>query len=278
MFDRTGAQQVLLRSGGFWAPRFSPDGQRIAYGDRNPDDLWLYDIATRTRQRLTTDGKGNNDPAWSPDGTRLVIAADRPTRKDLLVRAADGTGRESRLLVKEGLQWPSDWTSSGLVVFTDVPPDEDRDIWTIKADGSAAPIPYLDTAFIEKSGTVSPDGRWIAYDSNAPGRFEVFVNTFPTPSSAPVLVSTSGGRNPRWGPGGRELFYWEDDRLVAVRLDLAGGATVLGRTTILQASYAGADHPNYDVHPDGTRFVIVTGRARPQQIIVAIDALSPGSQ
>jgi serine/threonine-protein kinase len=278
LFDRTGAQQVLLRSGGFWSPRFSPDGRRIAFGDRNPDDLWLYNIATKSRQRLTTDGKGNNDPAWSPDGARLVFAADRPTRKDLVVGAPDDTGGESRLLVKEGLQWPSDWTSTGLIVFTDVPPDEDRDIWIVKADGSAAPTPYLDTAFIEKSGDVSPDGRWMAYDSNAPGRFEVFVDTFPVPSGAPVLVSASGGRNPRWGPGGRELFYWEDDRLVAARVDLSAGARVLGRTTLFQAGYAGADHANYDVSPDGTSFAVVIGRARPQQILVAIDALSPGAR
>jgi serine/threonine protein kinase/Tol biopolymer transport system component len=270
LYDRAGKQQVLLRNAS-WAPRFSPDGNLIAYGDGNPDDLWIYDLRTQTRQRFTLEGASSNDPAWSPDGKFIAFSADRPSRKDLLVRASDGSGTERQLVVREGLQWPSDWTRSGYILFTDVPLDEDRDIWAVKADGSEPPFPYLDTPFLEKGGVVSPDGRWIAYDSNAPGRFEVFVNTFPKPSASPVIVSPAGGRNPRWGHDGRELFYWNEDQLIAVRLDLSGRPRVLNSSIVLKAPYASADHPNYDVHPDGKRFVIVTGRARPQRIIVAIN-------
>ena len=112
LFDRTGHQQTLFRNGGFWAPRFSPDGNRIAFGDRNPDDLWLYDLRTRTRRRFTLDGAGNNDPAWSPDGKQIAFATNRPSTKDIVIRATDGTGAERQLVVREGLQWPSDWTRS----------------------------------------------------------------------------------------------------------------------------------------------------------------------
>jgi serine/threonine-protein kinase len=271
MYDRAGTLQILDRNGGFWAPRFSPDGNRIAYGDRYPDDLWMYDLRTQTRQRFTLDGAANNDPAWSPDGKQLAYASDRPSRKDILVRSTDGTDSARQLVVREGLQWPSDWTRNGFLIFTDVPLDEDRDIWAVKADGSEPPFAYLDTPFLEKSADVSPDSRWIAYDSNALGRFEVFVNTFPQPSTSPVIVSSAGGRNPRWGPDGRELFYWNEDRLVAVRLDLSSRPRVVNSSIVLKASYASADHPNYDVHSDGKRFVIVTGRARPQRMIVAIN-------
>ena len=271
LFDRAGRQHVLFRNGAFWAPRFSPDGNQIAFGDRNPDDISLYDLRTQTRRRFTLDGAGNNDPAWSPDGLQLAFAADRPSRKDVLVRMADGSGSERQLVVREGLQWPSDWTRSGFVIFTDVPLDEDRNLWVVRADGSEAPFPYLDTPFIEKGGVVSPDGRWIAYDSNAPGRFEVFINRFPEPASSPILVSSAGGTNPRWGRDGRELFYWNDGRLIAARLDLRNLPQVVSSTTVLKTSYASADHPNYDVHPDGKRFVVVTGRARPQRIIVALN-------
>jgi len=272
LFDRRGREQLLFRSGGFWAPRFSPNGNQIAFGARNPDDVWIYDLLAQTRRRFTLDGASNNDPTWSPDGRQLAFSANRPpSRKDLLVRNIDGTGGERQLVVREGLQWPSDWTRDGYIIYTDVPLDEDRDILAVKADGSGAPFPYLDTPFVEKSADVSPDGRWIAYDSNAPGQFEVFVNRFPRPSASPVIVSSGGGRNPRWGPDGRELFYWNDKRLIAVRLDLGDRPRVVNRTTVLETRYAGADHPNYDVHPDGQRFVVVMGRARPQRIIVALD-------
>ena len=269
LYDRSGKPQVLLRNAS-WAPRFSPDGTQIAYGDGNPDDLWIFDLPTQTRRRFTKDGASSNDPAWSPDGKFLAFSADRPSRKDLLVRAVDGSGIERKLVVREGLQWPSDWTQSGYLIYTDVPLDEDRDIWAVRSDGSEPPFPYLDTPFLERGGDVSPDGRWMVYDSNAPGRFEVFVNSFPRAGPSPVIVSTGGGWNPRWSPDGRELFYWNDDKLIALRLDLSARPRVVSAGVVLKASYAAADHPNYDVSPDGNHFVVVTGRARPQRIIVAL--------
>jgi Tol biopolymer transport system component len=271
LYDREGRKQLPSPPSGMWAPRFSSDGNQIAYGGINPDDLWLYDLRTQTRRRFTMEGASGNDPAWSPDGRWLAFDADRPTRKDLLIRASDGSGEARVLVSREGLQWPSDWSGTGDVVFTDVPLDEDRDIWAVKADASEAPFPFLDTPFLERGGDVSPDGGWIAYDSNAPGRFEVFLNRFPKPLPAPVLVSRGGGNNPRWGPDGRELFYWEDNRLIAVRLAFGSGARVVSRTPLFRAPYAAADHPNYDVSPSGDRFVIITGRARPQRLIVALN-------
>ncbi len=278
LYDRTGRSQVLFSNAGFWAPRFSPDGDRIAVGGGITSDIWIYHIPTNTRRRLTLDGADNNDPVWSPDGEQIAFSSNRPSRKDILVRRSDGTGTERQLVVRVGLQWPSDWTRDGFIVFTDVPPSEDRDIWVVKADGSAPPFPYLATPAIEKSGVVSPDDRWIAYDSNASGQFEVFVNSFPKASASPVIVSAAGGRNPRWGPDGRELFYWKDKRLIAVSLDLKSRPQARNYTTVLETNYAGADNANYDVSPDGKRFVIVTGRERPQRLIVAINAIALATQ
>ncbi len=276
-YDRDGNAQVLLRNAG-WAPRLSPDGNLIVYGDGNPDDLWTYDLRTEARRRFTLEGASSNDPAWSPDGAFIAFSADRPTRKDLLVRKSDGSDSARQLVVREGLQWPSDWTTTGYIVFTDVPLDEDRDIWAVKADGSEPPFPYLDTPFLEKSGDVSPDGKWIAYDSNAPGRFEVFVNSFPKAAASPLRVSQSGGRNPRWGRDGRELFYWNDDELVALRLDFPGRPRVVSRANLFEASYAAADHANFDVYPDGNRFVVLTGQSRPQRVIVALNPFTPAAR
>ncbi|MGQ0642314.1 MAG: protein kinase domain-containing protein [Gemmatimonadaceae bacterium] len=277
-FDRAGKEQTVFRNGGYWAPRFSPDGNQVAFGGTRPDDIWIYDVPTKTRRRLTVDGANNNDPTWSPDGRQLALSANRPSRKDLLVRNADGSESERRLVVREGLQWPTDWTRDGFIVFTEVPLDEDRDIMVVKADGSEPPFAYLDTPFSEKAADVSPDGRWIAYDSNASGRFEVFVNSFPKRATSPIIVSAAGGRNPRWSAAGRELFYWENKRLVSVRLDQNKRPQPNGFSTVLETNYAAADHANYDVHPDGSQFVIVQGRGRPQRLIVAINATALSAQ
>ena len=277
-FDRAGKEQVVFRNGGYWAPRFSPDGNQVAFGATRPEDISVYDIPTKTRRRLTLDGANNNDPTWSPDGRQLAFSANRPTRKDLLVRNADGSGVEQRVVVREGLQWPTDWTRDGFIVYTEVPLDEDRDIMVVKADGSEPPFAYLDTPFSEKAADVSPDGRWIAYDSNASGRFEVFVDRFPRRSTSPVILSRAGGRNPRWSADGRELFYWENKQLISVHLDLPTAPTAKSYSRMFETNYAAADHANYDVHPDGSRFVIVQGRGRPQRIVVALNATALSAQ
>ncbi|MGQ0701928.1 MAG: protein kinase domain-containing protein, partial [Gemmatimonadales bacterium] len=271
LYDRRGGNpRVLLRNAG-WAPRFSPDGSRIAYGDGIPDDVWIYELATGAKRRLTTEGTSSNDPQWSPDGRELAYDSDRPSQKDLLVRNADGTGAERRVVVRAGLQWPSDWSSTGYIVYTEVSLDENRDIWAVKADGSEPPFVYRNSRFWERGAQVSPDGRWIAYDSNESGEFEVFVDGFPRPSRSPLRISRGGGQNPRWGPAGGELFYWNGNELIAARLDLRSSPSVLGRSTVLTTSYAAADHPQFDVHPDGNRFVILNGRPRPEVLLVAIN-------
>jgi hypothetical protein len=91
-------------------------------------------------------------------------------------------------------------------------------------------------------------------------------------------VSKAGGRNPRWSADGRELFYWENKQLISVRLELNGRAHPKSYSTILETNYAAADHANYDVHPDGSRFVIVQGRGRPQRIVVAMNATALAAQ
>ena len=216
LYDRAGREQILFRSSNYWAPRFSPDGNRIALGGGIPGDVWIYDIPTKSRHRFTREGLDGNDPVWSPDGEQIVFASMRPTPKDLHVRQTNGSRPDRQLLVRDGLQWPSDWTRDGYIVFTDVLVGGDRDIWVVKADGSQPPLPYLDTDFIEKGGVVSPDGRWLAYDSNASGQVDVVVNSFPKAFASPVIVSEGGGRNPRWGHDGRELFYWKERKLIAV--------------------------------------------------------------
>jgi Tol biopolymer transport system component len=266
-----------------WTPRFSPDGRRLAYGAYAPgqglSDIWVTDLADGTTQRVTADDADNNDPHWSPDGRSILYAALREgTGKDLFVHALDG-GAARRLTSRPITEWPSDWSpDGGELLVTGVTNEDDRDIWIQPADGGAA-RPWLATPAQEYAARVSPNGRWVAYTSNETGRDEVYVQSFPTPGRK-TLVSPRGGAHPVWRRDGRELYYWQDDQLVAVDVDPRGpgGALVVrGRTPLFRAPYMLSEHPNYDASPDGTRFVVVTGRVRANRLVVALHALDAGA-
>jgi dipeptidyl aminopeptidase/acylaminoacyl peptidase len=278
--DRAGRELRAVAARVPWAPRFSPDGRRVAYGayapGRDSSDLWIADVSTGVTQRLTTDGNDNNDPHWSPDGTSLAYSANVSGDKDVFVRRLDGG--PARRLARAGTQWPSDWSRDGrTLLFTDVAPGR-QDIWARPAAGGAA-HPYAATPVPELGARLSPDGRWVAYTSRETGRDEVYVQAFPTPAGK-VLVSAGGGVNPVWGGGQGELYYWQLDQLVVARLDASGppGApTIRGRAVLFRAPYFENVHAMYDVSRDGSRFALVTGGARAGRLVVALHTL-PGVQ
>jgi serine/threonine-protein kinase len=277
--DRAGREQQVLSERFPWSPRFSPDGRRVAYsaltpGEQGEDmwsgevwhtDLFVFDLASGSTERLTTDGNDNNEPIWSPDGRAIVFDAGLLGTKDLYVRALDGDS--ARLLVRRpGNQFPSDWAPDGAVLFTDPEPG----IWLQPVSGGA-PHTYAAGSGTPRGTRVSPDGRWIAYSANETGRREIYVQSYPTPGRK-VLVSAGGGTAPAWRRDGRELFYWQGDQLVAASLEVRGAEdppVVRSRTPLFRAPIVG----DYDVSPDGTRFVVVAGGPRESHLVVALDAL-----
>jgi serine/threonine-protein kinase len=279
--DRAGREQQVLSERFPWAPRFSPDGRRVVYSALTPgqqgEDMWsgevwhtdllVTELASGTTERLTTDGNDNNDPAWRPDGRAIAFDAGLLGTKDIFVRTLDGDS--ARLLVsRPGNQFPADWTPDGNAVFFD---DPVPGIWLQPVSGGA-PRTYAAGADDPGRARVSPDGHWIAYSSNEMGRREVYVQSYPTPGRK-VLVSAGGGTAPAWRRDGRELYYWQGDQLIAASLEARGAGDppiVRGRTPLFHASLVGG---NYDVSPDGTRFVVVVGGPRESHLVVALDAL-----
>jgi hypothetical protein len=151
-----------------------------------------------------------------------------------------------------------------------------QEIWVQPLDGSP-PRPYLATPAHVRGARVSSDGRWAAYVSDETGRNEVYVQSYPTPGHK-VLVSNGGGGNPVWRRDGRELYYWQADQLVAVTLASGGTGAPLevrGRTLLFRAPDL-AIGAMYDVSPDGTRFVLVTGNTRANRLVVVLNALGGG--
>ena len=285
LLRRDGAAQVLSTGSRFWVPHFSSDGRHLAYGayTERADlaDLWIYDLATNTAQRLTSGGQTGrdyNDPVWSPDGKQIALSAlDSSTAasKHLYVMPSDGSAPPTRLLTRPGFQFPSDWTRDGKsLLFTDLPPNGKLAIWRVPVSGGGSPQPVVMSAYNATGGRLSPEGRWLAFSSDETGQDEVYVQPFPGPGPK-VRVSSGGGLMPAWSRSGRELFYWERAVLMAVDVRL-GAQLVLGaHRTLFHANLEpNPELAQYDPHPDGQRFAIATVPGSSSRLAVMTNVLA----
>ena len=153
--------------------------------------IWIYDLARETLTRLTFEG-GNN-PAWTPDGTRVVFQSGAPV--NLFWQPADGSGKAERLVTGEHRQAPSSWSSDGqTLAFVETNPDTRQDLWVLPLS-DRKPRPFLETPANEGAPQFSPDGRWLAYASDDSGRWEIYVQPYRGPAGK-WQVSTDGGKEP----------------------------------------------------------------------------------
>ncbi len=230
-------------------PRLSPDGRQLAIQVSSADDdVWVYDIGRETLSRFTS-GANHIYPGWTPDGRYITFLRAPPGV--LLRRPADGSGPEEAILTG-GIGIPHSWSPDGRVLaFT-----QSRDIWTLRIEDRTRQ-PFLQTPFTEWTPMLSPDGRWLAYTSDETGRFEVYVQPFLS-AGARSRISRDGGTEPLWARNGKELFFRQDDSLMAVAMlngAPVGGPQLLFSAPTLRATSAG--RTNYDVTPDGQRFVMI---------------------
>jgi WD40 repeat protein len=248
------------RERSFEVPRLSPDGRRVAVVIAGSTyDVWLYDVARDTLTRLTFGGD-DNYPVWSPDGKRIAFNSTRAGAANLYLTAADGSGTVERLTTSDYSQYPGSWSPDGkFLAFTEeAHPDTGDDIWLLPLHGDRRPQPLLQTPFDEWQPRFSPDGRWLAYTSNESGNPEVYVQPFPS-LGAKWKISTDGGSEPMWSPTGREIFYRNGDKMMAVSLETRPIFAIAKSRLVSQTPYAhiSSDIPNYDVAPDGQRLLMV---------------------
>jgi eukaryotic-like serine/threonine-protein kinase len=248
------------RERSFEVPRLSPDGLHVAVVIAGSTyDIWLYDVARDTLTRLTFGGD-DNYPVWSPDGKRIAFNSTRDGPANLYLTAADGSGTVERLTASEYSQYPGSWSPDGkfLAYTEEAHPHTGDDIWLLPLQGDRKPQPLLQTPFDEWQPRFSPDGRWLAYASNESGSAEVYVQPFPS-LGAKWKISTDGGIEPLWAPTGRELFYRNGDKMMAVSLETRPAFAVSKSRLVFEAPYAhiSSDIPNYDVAPDGQQFLMV---------------------
>ena len=262
--DRTGNEEPVAASPRAYVhPRLSPDGTRIALASTDQEnDIWIWDLRRATLTRLTLDPGEDSYPVWTPDGKRIVFSSNRDGgQNNLWWQAADGTGTAERLTTSSNTQLVTGITPDGTaVVFYELPPKMGRDLLKVALDGTHRVTPLLQTKFDELNGIVSPDGRWLAYESNSSGSFEIYVQPFPNVGGGQRQVSTAGGRQPLWARSGKELFYVGSDAALLSAPVEASGTTWNNGTPIkiLEGRYVsggGTLGRTYDVSPDGQRFL-----------------------
>jgi len=252
-------------------PELAPDGRRVAVqrSVQGNVDVWLIEVGRGVPSRFTFDASADGEPLWSPDGRRVGFRSTRSAAMDLFEKPASGAADEQSLLVTAEPKTPLAFSPDGrLLLYVNQDPKTGADLWALpvgESKGDRKPFPVVQTAFDEAAGQFSPDGRWLAYQSNESGPVEVYVRPFPGPGGK-SQVSMAGGNQPRWRPDGKELFYVAPDgRLMAVSIGVGAdkqtletGAPVPLFATRL-ASGSGitgvVTKPQYAVAPDG-RFLM----------------------
>jgi serine/threonine-protein kinase len=257
-------------------PHLSPDGRYIAV--QEGVDLWTYDTRRGTRARITSGG--GTDPAWRPDGTGFAFATSDSGTADLYYGPSDGSAPPTLLYGAENPVFPHSWSPDGkALAFYEVSPKTARDIWILTREGDrASASQFLVTPFNERSPAFSPNGKWVAYVSDEPGRDEVFIRPYPGPGQV-WSVSTTGGREPVWSRDGRELYYRHADQVMAVTIT-DGASLSIGPPRPLFGNrediyFAPSGSQSYDVGPDG-RFIMTQAdaSAAPTAVNVAVNWLS----
>ena len=247
-------------------PRLSPDGKRLVLVASG--DLWEYDLHGRPPVKLTAEG-GVASPLWTPDGKSIVYEPSNATSLRIIAAAAGATPQPAS---PNGHYHPHGWSPDGRDLIVAQITDEETG-WDIVrfAPGVNRSRSSLSRHRREKGvdGTaLSPDGRWLAYVSDTTGPPEVWVQAFPGPGS-PVRVSSRGGVEPVWARNGRELYYLEGNKLMAVAVETGPEFNFKPPVLLFEYRYQRSlQPPSYDVGPDGRFLVIKPSKAEPSAITV----------
>jgi serine/threonine-protein kinase len=253
-------QPVAAPPRAYWNPRLSPDGRRVAVGIADQESqVWLYDFSGETLTRLTFEGSLNSVPTWTPDGKRIAFQSNKEGPLNIFWQLADGSGGLERLTTTlEATNAPHSWSPDGqLLAYIELNHTTGFDISVLRLSDRKAQ-PFLKTPFNESVPRFSPDGRWLAYVSDESGHWEIYVQPYPGPGGK-WQISTGGGTEPVWNPNGRELFYRSGEKMMAVDVATQPSFAAGKPRVLFEGQYLPTPitFPNYDVSPDGKRFLML---------------------
>jgi serine/threonine-protein kinase len=268
--DREGrAETVGAPPRDYQTVRLSPDGRQIATHINGPTiGIWIYDLSRLTLTRLTSEQGSSQFPIWTPDGKSIVYRGTRSGFRNLYWKRADGSGMEERLTTGEDQQSPSSFSPDGkFLIWVAINQETSEDLWTLDLEGERKVEAIMASSFRESGGTVSPDGRWLAYGSDESGRYEIYIKAFRS-AGGKLQVSTEGGTSPLWNRNGSELFYRNGIKMMSASiitqpLLAAESPKVLFEVRFTAGSSAASE---FDVSPDGRRFLMIRTSEKQQSL------------
>ncbi len=245
----------------------SANGRKVAVRIiKANDDVHIYDLDRGSLARFTFEGGDEQAPVWAPDGKRVVYSAQRGSTPTLFWKTFEGNAAPEKITDAQHRQYASSFSPDGkFLAYTEYHPQTGGDIWVVRLDVSPRrPEPFLRTPFQEGMPVFSPDGRWIAYQSNESGKTQIHVAQFPG-GGIKQQVSIEGGTQPTWAPGGKQLFFLNGSRLMAVDVNTQSGWSVGKPRMLFEHKFTVPSleaRRAYDVFPDGKRFLFVERAAQ----------------
>ena len=238
----------------------SPDGRRAAFQVvGSTADVWVFEIGRGTFTRMTQSGL-NGAPIWSADGRQIAYNSVRDGNPTIQTRAADGSGGETQLWSGDLRCVPYSWSPDGqsIAAGCSTANSGNEDLYVLPV-GAGNPVPkeFVATPFSDWDGRFSPDGKWMAYISDASGQYEIYVRPFPGPGSQ-WQISTGGGEEPVWSRDGKEIFYRNGTKWMVVDVKAAREFSASQPRLLFTGPYVNVPGPSYDVGPDG-RFLLIEG-------------------
>jgi serine/threonine-protein kinase len=262
--DRQGGETTIaLPPRAYVHPRLSPDGTRVAVFIADQElDLWQSDLQHATLTRLTSGAGVDTYPEWTPDGRNLIFSSQRAGPQNLFLQPSDAASPAERLTESGNAQSATSVTPDGrAVIFTETTPETGDDVMQLTLDKTRAVAPIVRTSFAERNGVVSGDGRWIAYESNDSGRFEIYVRPYPNINDGRWQLSTDGGSRPLWSRDGQELLYVAPTgAIMGVGISPRRSWAATRPTLLLKERYATQSaNPGrtYDLSMDGRRLLVI---------------------
>jgi Tol biopolymer transport system component/predicted Ser/Thr protein kinase len=283
------AEQPLVRSGSSGQgstlvsgdqrpayPRFSPDGRHlaVALSGASSTDVWILDLPSGPLRRLTAEGSVNDRPEWTPDSRSVVFRSDRGGGYALWTQPVDGNrpAQEFFSVPNAGVYEGMISGDGAYLLFQRDSTGTGGRTWVrgLKGDTTQRVVAAA-TDGQQTAARFSPDGRWVAYQSDELGTYQVYVKPFPA-LDARYQVSLDVGIQPVWSRDGRRLFYLDGERLLSASLSFSPTFAVTGRDTVLSEIDQGFGfHANYDVAPQGGEFAYVRQAGEGATVVVVHD-------